>query len=152
MLATAMTLHLLAVVIWVGGMFFAHNALRPIANTLLDPPLRLPLLSQVLGRFFVWVWLSVTLLWATGLWLILGYYGGLGKVAIAIHLMLTLAVIMTCLFWYIFFVPFPRLQQAVGQNNWPEAGKYLTIIRQIIATNLLLGLATIIVATVGKYL
>ena len=27
----AITLHLLAVVIWVGGMFFAYMALRPVA-------------------------------------------------------------------------------------------------------------------------
>lgn len=36
----AITLHLLATVIWVGGMFFAYMALRPVAGSLLKPPNR----------------------------------------------------------------------------------------------------------------
>ena len=36
--ALAFTLHLLAVVIWVGGMFFAHFMLRPSAIEKLEPP------------------------------------------------------------------------------------------------------------------
>ena len=52
----AITLHLLAAVVWVGGMFFAYVALRPVAASLLPPPLRLPLWSQTVARFFPWVW------------------------------------------------------------------------------------------------
>ena len=37
-------LHILAAVIWVGGMFFAHQMLRPAAGKL-DPAQRLPLLA-----------------------------------------------------------------------------------------------------------
>ena len=36
-------LHLLGVLIWVGGMFFAYMALRPAAAQLLEPPQRLTL-------------------------------------------------------------------------------------------------------------
>ena len=39
----ALLLHLLGVVVWVGGMFFAYMALRPVAATVLGPPLRLGL-------------------------------------------------------------------------------------------------------------
>ena len=42
-MSVAITLHLLAALIWVGGMFFAHMALRPAVNTMLEPPQRLPL-------------------------------------------------------------------------------------------------------------
>jgi len=38
-MSIAITLHLLAVVVWVGGMFFAWMALRPVAAPLLEPPL-----------------------------------------------------------------------------------------------------------------
>jgi len=51
LLAIAITLHTLSAVIWVGGMFFAHFALRPAANHLLEPPLRLFLA-------FMGVWLK----------------------------------------------------------------------------------------------
>ncbi len=45
-------LHLLAAVVWVGGMFFAYMALRPVAATLFEPPQRLPLWTQTFTRFF----------------------------------------------------------------------------------------------------
>ena len=53
----AITLHLLAAVIWVGGMFFAYMALRPATGSL-EPSIRLTLWSQTLKRFFPWVWIS----------------------------------------------------------------------------------------------
>ena len=34
-------LHVLAVVIWVGGMLFAHMQLRPVAADQLEPPVSL---------------------------------------------------------------------------------------------------------------
>jgi uncharacterized membrane protein len=147
-IAIAISLHILSAVIWIGGMFFAHIALRPVVATLLEPPLRLPLMSQVLARFFPWVWVSVVLLWATGFWLI---YSG-GMLATYIHIMFTIAAVMTIIFAYIFLIPFPHLKQAVADKKFPEAGKNLDQIRQLIGINLVLGLITIIVATVGQSL
>ena len=37
----AISLHVLAAVIWVGGMFFAWIVLRPVAASQLEPPARL---------------------------------------------------------------------------------------------------------------
>ena len=51
-------LHLVAVAVWVGGMFFAYVCLRPVAAAQLDPPLRLALWVGVFSRFFPWVWLA----------------------------------------------------------------------------------------------
>ena len=59
-------LHVLGVTVWVGGMFFAYMALRPAAAQVLDPPQRLPLWSETLGRFFRWVWVAVALILASG--------------------------------------------------------------------------------------
>ncbi len=151
MLATTITLHLLSVIIWVGGMFFAHNALRPVANALLEPPVRLPFMSQVLGRFFVWVWTAIIVLWVTGLWIIFGFYGGMAKTPLSAHLMLGVATIMTVIFCYIFVIPYSRLREAISLHHFPEAGQHLAVIRKLIATNLLLGIGTTVIATVGKY-
>ncbi|MEY3672815.1 MAG: hypothetical protein RI904_2472, partial [Pseudomonadota bacterium] len=41
LMASLVVLHLLAALVWVGGMFFAHNALRPMAASVLQPPERL---------------------------------------------------------------------------------------------------------------
>ncbi len=46
--------HLLGLTLWVGGMFFAHMALRP-ALGVLHPEQRLTLMAAVLANFFIWV-------------------------------------------------------------------------------------------------
>ncbi|BAP56827.1 hypothetical protein THII_2530 [Thioploca ingrica] len=150
-LTIALTLHLLAVVVWVGGMFFAHMILRPTAAELLEPPLRFPLLLKVFTRFFLWVWIAVILLWLTGLWIIWDY-GGLSPMDIHIHIMLNLAGIMTLLFVYLFFIPFPQLKQATAEHNFAKAANYLNSIRRIVATNLLLGLLIILIVKLGRQL
>ena len=44
--------HLLSIVVWVGGMFFAYVILRPSAADILQPPERLRLWDKVFSRFF----------------------------------------------------------------------------------------------------
>lgn len=63
--ATLKTLHLLSVIVWVGGMVFAHFFLRP-ALGVLEVPQRLRLMQAVLGRFFSAVLLAAGLALATG--------------------------------------------------------------------------------------
>ena len=58
-------LHVLGVVVWVGGMFFAHMALRPAALAL-PPPQRLPLLAATLTRFVAWAGVAVVLILGSG--------------------------------------------------------------------------------------
>lgn len=148
--ALAIVLHQLATLIWVGGMFFAHMALRPAANALLDPPLRLPLMGAVLGRFFPWVWASIVLLWASGYWIFIGLFGG--KVGLHVHLMMGLAFVMTLLFAYNWFVPYRRLKTAIATGDWPSAAQRLGTVRQIILINLVLGLITASAGAGGRYL
>ena len=73
-LPAAMTGHLLAAVIWVGGMFFAYTALRPAADKLLEAPQRLKLWRKTFISFFIWVWLAIIALPATGYWIDRNYY------------------------------------------------------------------------------
>ena len=49
--ATLKTLHVLCIIVWLGGMVFAHFFLRP-ALAQLEPAVRLRLMHDVLGRFF----------------------------------------------------------------------------------------------------
>jgi uncharacterized membrane protein len=150
-MAIALTLHVLSAVIWVGGMFFAYVVLRPVAATLLEPPMRLPLWNQVFARFFPWVSVAVLVLLSTGLWMIFAVYGGMGSTRPYIHLMLTLGITMMAIYGHVFFVPYRRLQRAVAEQNWPEGGKQLGQIRTLIALNLCLGLLVIVVAVAGRY-
>lgn len=148
MLNILLLLHLLGVIVWVGGMFFAHMVLRPAAAELLQPPQRLPLLNGVFRRFFPWVWLSVTLI-ATSGGLLMALLGGF-KAAWYIHAMLAIGVMMMAIFTYVFFVPFAKLKQGVASQDWPAAGLSLASIRKLVGVNLTLGLLTTCVALGGR--
>ena len=150
-MALAITLHLLAAIIWIGGMFFAYMALRPVAGNLLEPPVRLALWSGVFKRFFPWVWLSIIVLLGSGLWMIFAELGGMANVGIHIHIMLGLGILMMLLFMHIYFGPFRRLQHAVIESNWETGGVKLNQIRVLVKTNLILGLLVVIIATAGRY-
>ena len=143
----AIALHQLATIVWVGGMFFAHLALRPAANQLLEPPQRLPLMLAVFNRFFPWVWTAIVLLWLSGYWLFLGLYGG--KVGMHVHAMMGIAAVMTLIFVYLWSVPYRRMRAAVARADWPAAGADLAMIRKLILTNLALGLITALLGAVG---
>ena len=146
----AITLHILAAVIWVGGMFFAYMALRPTAAKLLEPPLRLTLWLNVFNHFFPWVWASMIILLASGGWMIV-VFGGMASIGIHIHLMLLLGLVMSAIFVYLYFKPYRHLGQAVANSDWPTGGKALNQIRQLIAVNLTIGLIVVILASGGRY-
>jgi len=144
-------LHVLAVVVWVGGMFFAYVVLRPAAATLLEPPQRLPLWQATLKRFFVWVWIAVGLILGSGAWMI-HVLGGFTSLGGHVHLMLGIGVAMMLIFAHVFFAPFARLTRSVEAQDWKAAGAALSQIRRLVGLNLLLGLITISVATIGRLL
>lgn len=149
-LALAIALHQLATVIWVGGMFFAHFALRLSAQQKLDPPQRMALLLAVFDRFFTWVWVAVVALWASGFWIFSGIYSA--KMGWHVHAMMLLALIMSVLFFYIYFVPYRAMGKLVAVADWSGAAARLAVIRRIILANLWLGLVTAGLGSAGRYL
>ena len=143
-------LHVLSVVVWVGGMFFAYMALRPVAASVLEPPQRLTLWAGVFGKFFPWVWASVALILLSGLHMLMKLGG-----AAAPHYtltMLALGVAMMLIFAHVFFAPYKKLKRAVGQQDWKAGGAALGQIRRLIGINLSLGLLTIAVVFLGRAL
>ncbi len=141
-------LHLLSVLIWVGGMFFAYVLLRPAIVETLEPPQRLRLWNAVFRRFFIWVWGTIATLVISGTGLIV-LYGGMTQVAPHVHLMLLLAMIMIGVFSYVYFVCYRQLSTYVTAERWKDAGEQLGSIRKLVAVNLTLGLLTISVVVLG---
>lgn len=141
-------LHVVSVVIWVGGMFFAYIALRPAAAQLLEPPARLKLWEGTFRRFFLWVWIAVALILGSGIGMILRM-GGFGRVPLHIFVMFILGLIMTLIFAYVFFAPYHQLKRGVSGEDWKSTGAALARIRVLVGVNLLLGLSTIAVAILG---
>ena len=150
--ALALTLHALSAAVWVGGMFFAYQVLRPVAATQLEPPQRLRLWSGVFSRFFPWVWLFILVLPITGYWMLFSLFGGMSSARWHVHAMQGLGWLMILLYLHLYFAPFRRLKEAVITENWPAAGNQLNQIRRIVGINLSLGLIVIAIAAGGRYL
>lgn len=139
-------IHLLAVIVWIGGMFFAHYCLRPVAAEQLSLPQRLPLMASVLGRFFRFVTVALLLLWASGIARFVQVGAGMPW---NWHAMAGIATAMTIIFGVIVLRHYSRLQAAVAAQDWPAGGKAMDWIRKLVTTNLILGVVTVAVALLG---
>lgn len=141
--ALVYTLHLLAALVWVGGMFFAWMILRPAAIAALEGPARLKLWTEVFQRFFVWVWVAVVLLPISGVGLIDMRFAGFETAPRYVQIMIGLYVVMTALFIRIQGLQLPALRKAVAAQDWPTGAAVLGKIRQLVGINLLIGLLVV---------
>lgn len=141
-------LHLMGVVVWIGGMFFAHFALRPSAQAL-PPEVRLPLLAATLARFFGWVAAAVVAILASGVALSEAL-GGFRATGTPVHLMTAVGLVMALIYAYIVVGPYRALKAAVAASRFDAAAPAMAAVRRLVGVNLALGLATIAIAVLGK--
>jgi uncharacterized membrane protein len=149
-MSLALALHVLAAVVWVGGMFFALLILRPAAGAL-EPPERLPLWGRVFDRFFPWVWAAVILLPASGYWMIMKGWGGMAHLPVYLHLMQGAGWLMILVFLHLWFAPYRRLKRAIAAQDYPAGGRELNRIRILVTVNLVLGLLNAAIGASGRY-
>jgi uncharacterized membrane protein len=148
--SVSLILHTLSAVVWVGGMFFAHQVLRPATGTLEAGP-RLVLWSRVLGRFFAWVFAAIVLLLASGYAMVFAVFGGFSKVGLHVQLMQGIGILMMLLFFHLYFAPWRRFHAAVAREDWAEGGRQLGQIRTIVTINLALGIIVVAIGSSGRY-
>jgi uncharacterized membrane protein len=152
--ASLKLIHLLSLIVWIGGMVFAHFFLRPAAQAL-EPAARVRLMHDVLQRFLAAVLVAVVLVVASGLWMIAqsareaAQSGGRFAMPLGWTVMATLGLVMAAIFGHIRFALFKRLQRAVAASDWPAGGKALAAIRTWVGINLVLGVLTVVVALLG---
>ena len=144
-------LHVLAAVLWVGGMFFSLFVVRPVLLSL-QPPERLRIWSLMLSRFFVFVGIAITVIVVTGYLLVMARYGGFAGAPGYVHAMHLLAWTMAALFIWLLVFPFRNMRQQLALGEYAAAAGELNRIRHIVTINLLLGVVVIVTATAGPYL
>ncbi len=130
-------LHLAAAIVWLGGMAFMLLALRPSLGTLPSPAQRLPLLGEVLRRFFAAVWVSIAVLLLSG-----GYlysHAGAQAAPLGWLLMAGIGSVMFILFGHIYFALYRPIQRAVAQADWPAAGRLAQRLAGWVSLNFGLG-------------
>jgi uncharacterized membrane protein len=148
LLAVLKAVHVLAVVLWVGGMAFAHFFLRP-SLAVLEPPQRVKLMHAVLGRFFAAVLWAAGLVLASGVWIIgrvakqAVQSGGSFSMPLDWSVMSAVGLLMIAIFGHIRFVLYKRLDRAVQAGDMAGGGAVLASIRQWVGVNLALGLALV---------
>ncbi len=144
--APVYTLHLLAALVWVGGMFFAWMILRPAVISALEGPSRLKLWVEVFPRFFVWVWATVVVLPVTGIGMIQLHFTSFETAPRYVQVMMGLYVVMVALFLRIHSLLLPELRRAVDGSQWAEGAAALGRIRRLVGINLLVGLSVVAIA------
>ncbi|MGL4231597.1 MAG: CopD family protein [Casimicrobium sp.] len=148
------TLHVLAIILWIGGMIYTLFFLRPAVASL-DGPARVKLMHDVLARFFKAVLWAATIAVGSGIWM-LGRVakqtvqaGGSFSMPTEWIVMAALGILMFLIFGHIRFALFKRLQRAVAASDWAAGGIALNTIRQWVMINLGIGIVIVCVTLIG---
>ncbi len=130
-------LHLVAAIVWMGGMAFILLAMRPAALAVLQGPPRPQLILAALQRFFPLVWLSIAVILLTGLGLLLAV--GFARAPIGWHAMFGIGLLMMAIFAHIYFAPFRRARRAADAQDWPAVGRAIAQMHPLVVLNFVLG-------------
>jgi uncharacterized membrane protein len=146
----AIALHILAAVMWVGGLYFILMILRPSMGTL-EPAVRFSLWHGVLSRFFPLVWIGVAVLLASGFAMVRFGLGGFASVGSYVRVMAAIGILAMAIYAFIYFAPWRAFSRAVRSADWLAAEKSIGQIRLLITTDLILGVVTVVVGASGRY-
>ncbi|MEO6030507.1 MAG: CopD family protein [Burkholderiaceae bacterium] len=151
------SIHLLSIIVWVGGMFFAVFCLRP-ALGVLEPIARLKLMQEVLRRFFDAVTIAIVLMLLTGGGMLaetmraLSTGGAAVALPLAWHVMVVLGLVMVGVFAHVRVVLFGRLRRAVAAQDVPAGASALAGVRFWVLINVVLGALIVVAMKVGPAL
>ncbi len=141
--------HMLAAVVWIGGMVFNLLVVRPSMGVV-DLPQRLKLADNILRRFIPVVWISVGLLVLTGLLMTLKRVAsfeillktGYGNILI---LKLTLVAVMISIVVLIRYSLLPRFESLIDSQS-SALNKVLGQMVTLVKVNLVLGVLVLLLA------
>ena len=151
MSAIAITLHVIAVIVWIGGMFLGVVAIRP-ALAELDVPSRARLFAGIVGRFLPWVWAAMVTLLGSGFYMVsTSFDGGISGTPWFVRLMMGLGIFMMMLMAHVSFAPYRRLKRALAAKDDALAARAMKQMGLLMTASLALGLIVILVAMMGAY-
>jgi len=148
--ALSIILHLLAINVWVGGTFFTVVIL-PHAAASLEPAERHPFMRILFKRFFFWVWLAMMILISTGGWMIYRVFGGIINAPLYVVLMMSITLLMVCVFLLIYFGSYRLYVQSLKQENLSNSERHLDYISLLSKINMALGICVVLVIGGGPH-
>jgi uncharacterized membrane protein len=153
--ASLKALHLLSIVVWVGGMFFMLACLRPAAAEVLEPPARVRLMHATMRRFFSVVTVAAGLVLLSGT-AMLGFASReAARTGVAFNMpldwyaMVVLFLVMLLVFAHIRLSLFRRLERALAAQAWAAAAAAMELIRRDVTINLVIGVFIVVIVRLG---
>ncbi|MFT8590088.1 MAG: hypothetical protein ABF746_02595 [Acetobacter orientalis] len=137
-----LALHLICIVVWIGGGAYAAIILRPSLN-LLDTTQRNSVHLQTLNRFFKMLTHVVPTALITG-WLMIIHEGGFTAAPWTTNVMQGLGLIMALLFVRVMMGPYQKVRRAIR----PQPTTFDSIRKQVLVI-VALGVLTILAASMG---
>ncbi len=144
-------LHILAAVIWIGGMLFLSLVAVPVLRHVDSPLLRRDLFRAMARRFRGLVWACIGILILTGIGNV-AYYGSQtpgSPYQKVLHIKLGLVVVLVVLGVVHDFVIGPRAGRALSRDGLPPIGTdqlMVTLAPWVGRLNLLLGIVILLLA------
>lgn len=138
-------LHLVAAILWMGGMGFMLLALRPAALDIFQPPERMMLMGAAWKRFFPVVLVSIVVLFTTGTnmyntsFRAIKAATGQGSVPLGWNLMLVLGLVMMAIFAHTYWGLYAKFKRAMAALDWSLAGKFASQVHTRMVVNFVLG-------------
>ncbi len=152
--ATLKAFHLLAVIVWVGGMAFMLLCLRP-AGRVLEPPARIALMHAAIGRFLAVVAVAIAVIFVCGAAMVALAWSAASRAGLRFNMpldwyvMFAVFFVMLAVFVHIRAVLFRRLDAALRDQRWPDGANALGAIRWEVSANLVLGVFVTVLARLG---
>jgi uncharacterized membrane protein len=153
--ASLKAIHLLGVIVWVGGMFFMLACLRPAAAEVLEPPARVRLMHAAMRRFFDAATIAALFVLLSGATLLALAQREAGRTGLAFNMpldwytMIVLFFVMLTVFAHVRLVLFRRLGSAVAAQSWPVAAAAIAAIRWEVLLNLVIGVFIVVIVRLG---
>jgi uncharacterized membrane protein len=149
--ALAIIFHLIAINIWVGGMFIIIIVLAKVVSTL-EKSAQQVFWQGTLRRFFFWVWLAVIGLLGTGFGMIFYRFGGIEYTPWYVLVMAGLGISMAIVFMVIYFIFYKNFEREFNMGNIEGSRRQLRIIRGLGIVNMVLGFCVMVVIGGSPYL
>ena len=152
--ATLKACHLLAVIVWVGGMAFVLFCLRPAARVL-EPPARLALMHAAIRRFLAVVAVAIAVIFVCGVAMVAIAWSTASRAGLRFNMpldwyvMFAVFFVMLAVFVHIRAALFPRLDAALREQRWADGATTLGTIRWEVSANLVLGVFVTVLVRLG---
>ena len=152
--ATLKAFHLLAVIVWVGGMAFVLFCLRPAARVL-EPPARIALMHAALRRFLAVVVAAIAVIFVCGVAMVAIAWSAASRAGLRFNMpldwyvMFAVFFVMLAVFVHIRAVVFGRLDAALREQRWADGASALGAIRWEVSANLVLGVFVTVLVRLG---